>query len=713
MKVFLKKSNYDSLLRAFFTIFCIALNFVLSFIAFRTGFPIYFDTAGTIAAATIGGIFPGIMTAVMSNVFGAIFNHETIYFGFINAFIAMFTAWYARERSFKSFKAVTKYVLITGISAGLISGLLQWGAFGKPQLASVVSFIDVVSGATGINEVIAFLSLNILLNLVDKILCFFIAMLIRHIIPENIAIRIRNSGWKQHPLSVDEAKNLKSVSGNLKKTVKARMGFMLLGCSLALTFIMCCVGINLYYERYKEEKAETARHAAEFAASVVDADMIDEYIQYGEDARGYKETEDMLTKIRDNAQGVKYLYVVQVRNEGYYWAFDLDTDDEEGYSPGLFTELEEEFEPYRDKLLAGEEIDTVEKNSVYGWVLTAYYPIRDANGICRAYAGADVSLTYMTGYMWDFLLRVIFIMAGFFILILAYGLWVAGTNLVYPINSIEKSVEMFIEAGDDQRKLDDAVRKMRSIDVRTGDEVEKLYRIVCEMAMEQTEKIRSVRRLSDETLKMQEGLIITMADLVENRDSDTGAHVQKTSEYVRIIIEGLKRKGYYAEKISPKFASDVVTSAPLHDIGKINISDKILNKPGKLTPEEYEIIKTHTVIGRNIIEKAINTVQGENYLKEARNMAAYHHERWDGKGYPDGLHGEVIPLSARIMAVADVFDALSSKRVYKPALSVEEALSLIREGAGTQFDPKCVEVFVESVPEIKVVIGKYNRGGNV
>jgi len=441
--------------------------------------------------------------------------------------------------------------------------------------------------------------------------------------------------------------------------------------------------------------------------------MIDEYIQYGEDARGYKETEDMLTKIRDNAQGVKYLYVVQVRNEGYYWAFDLDTDDEEGYSPGLFTELEEAFEPYRDKLLAGEEIDTVEKNSVYGWVLTAYYPIRDANGICRAYAGADVSLRYMTGYMWDFLLRVIFIMAGFFILILAFGLWVAGTNLVYPINSIEKSVEMFIEAGDDQRKLDDAVRKMRSIDVRTGDEVEKLYRIVCEMAVEQTEKIRSVRRLSDETLKMQEGLIITMADLVENRDSDTGAHVQKTSEYVRIIIEGLKRKGYYAEKISPKFASDVVTSAPLHDIGKINISDKILNKPGKLTPEEYEIIKTHTVIGRNIIEKAINTVQGENYLKEARNMAAYHHERWDGKGYPDGLHGEVIPLSARIMAVADVFDALSSKRVYKPALSVEESLSLIREGAGTQFDPKCVEVFVESVPEIKVVIGKYNRGGNV
>ena len=105
-------------------------------------------------------------------------------------------------------------------------------------------------------------------------------------------------------------------------------------------------------------------------------------------------------------------------------------------------------------------------------------------------------------------------------------------------------------------------------------------------------------------------------------------------------------------------------SAPLHDVGKINIPDAILNKPGKLNADEYEIMKTHTTAGKNIIEKCINTVHAETYLKEARNMAGYHHERWDGKGYPEGLHGEVIPLSARVMAVADVFDALTSPRVY-------------------------------------------------
>ena len=195
--------------------------------------------------------------------------------------------------------------------------------------------------------------------------------------------------------------------------------------------------------------------------------------------------------------------------------------------------------------------------------------------------------------------------------------------------------------------------------------------------------------------------------VIESRDPDTGAHVQKTAAYVKTIVEGLKRKGYYVEKITPTFMSDVVRSAPLHDIGKIHIPDNVLNKPGKLDPEEFEIMKTHTTAGKRILEKAIQTVGAENYLKEARNMAAYHHERWDGNGYPEKLHGEEIPLSARIMAVADVFDALTSVRVYKPAFPMEKAATIIEEGSGTQFDPKCVEVFLEALPEIRKILEQY------
>ena len=263
--------------------------------------------------------------------------------------------------------------------------------------------------------------------------------------------------------------------------------------------------------------------------------------------------------------------------------------------------------------------------------------------------------------------------------------------------------------GDDEKELARNVKELRSLDIRTDNETEMLYRSLCKMTMSNAEQIHDIKNLSDSTMMMQDGLIITMANMVESRDSDTGAHIQKTAAYVKIIVEGLYRKGYYAGKITPKFMSDVVRSAPLHDVGKINISDSILNKPGKLTDEEFAIMKTHTTAGKKILEDAISTVQGESYLKEARNMAAYHHERWDGKGYPEGIHGEVIPLSARIMAVADVFDALTSPRVYKKAFPLDEALKLLEEGSGTQFDPKCVEVFMESLPEVKLVLNKYNQ----
>ncbi|MBQ2532945.1 MAG: HD domain-containing protein, partial [Lachnospiraceae bacterium] len=371
--------------------------------------------------------------------------------------------------------------------------------------------------------------------------------------------------------------------------------------------------------------------------------------------------------------------------------------------------IEEEFKPYLPALLAGEEIPVIESRDRWSWIVSAYYPIRDEDGNCVGYAGADASVDFLADYLKEYILRVTLIMLGFLMLILAYGLWITEIHVVYPVNAMTLAVERIIHAGADQQMLDASVRNMRSLDIRTGDEVETFYNDICNMAANQTEQLRSLNRFAENTAKMQDGLIITMADLVENRDSDTGSHIQKTAAYVKIIAEGLKRNGYYAEKLTPKFMSDVVRSAPLHDIGKINISDSVLNKPGKLTDEEYEIIKTHTTAGRKIMEKAISTVEGENYLKEARNMAAYHHERWDGKGYPEGLHGEVIPLSARIMAVADVFDALTSPRVYKPSFPLEQALQMIQDGAGTQFDPKCVEAFMDSLTEVKLVLKKYNQ----
>ena len=282
--------------------------------------------------------------------------------------------------------------------------------------------------------------------------------------------------------------------------------------------------------------------------------------------------------------------------------------------------------------------------------------------------------------------------------------------IVYPIARLTDSARDFIRSIGDQKAIDESVKKLTAIEVHSDNEIGELYATVSKMEADMADQYRDIRRYSENVMKMQDGLIVLIADMVENRDSDTGAHIQKTASYVQIILDGLKRKGYYTEQLTPQYAEYVVKSAPLHDTGKIKIPDRILNKPGRFTPEEFEIMKTHATLGKEIIDKAISTVEGESYLSEARNMAAYHHERWDGKGYPDGLKEEEIPLSARIMAVADVFDALTSKRVYKPAFAMDTALEMIREGMGTQFDPKCVEVFLEAVPEIEAVLKKYGSG---
>ncbi|MCM1569802.1 MAG: HD-GYP domain-containing protein [Roseburia sp.] len=196
---------------------------------------------------------------------------------------------------------------------------------------------------------------------------------------------------------------------------------------------------------------------------------------------------------------------------------------------------------------------------------------------------------------------------------------------------------------------------------------------------------------------MQSGMITFMAEVVENRDDNTGGHIRRTAEYVERIAKELKRQGIYSDILTDRYLNDMVVAAPLHDIGKIHIPDAVLNKPGKLTEEEFEIMKTHTTAGEKLLARAKEELGESGYLNTAVEMAAYHHEWWNGKGYPYGISGEEIPLCARIMAVADVFDALTSKRCYKNAMPLEKAYAIIREESGTHFDPAVVEAFFSAM----------------
>jgi putative two-component system response regulator len=212
-----------------------------------------------------------------------------------------------------------------------------------------------------------------------------------------------------------------------------------------------------------------------------------------------------------------------------------------------------------------------------------------------------------------------------------------------------------------------------------------------------------IRERTAQIRRLQNGIITVLADVVEERDKETGGHNDRTSAYVKILIEGMIKKGVYADEMSGLDLEKIVLSAKLHDMGKIHVVDAILNKPDKLSKEEYEQMKFHTTEGARIIDRMIKQTGEKDFLYNAKLFAEYHHERWDGKGYPHGLEKTKIPLQGRILAIVDVYDAIVSKRPYKESATDEEAANIIAAEAGRQFDPKIVEVFLEVKDQFKAV----------
>ena len=212
-----------------------------------------------------------------------------------------------------------------------------------------------------------------------------------------------------------------------------------------------------------------------------------------------------------------------------------------------------------------------------------------------------------------------------------------------------------------------------------------------------------IREQTTQLNRMRNSIVTVLADMVENRDKGTNGHIERTSKFIYILINEIKARGVYADEMYAWDVDKIISSARMHDLGKIIISDLIVNKPGKLTPEEYEIMKTHALEGERIIDEIIaRTGEGE-FLRNAKLFAGSHHERWDGKGYPRGLKENEIPLHGRIMAVIDAYDALVSERSYKKAFTHEEAMDIIMENSGVYYDPKIVEIFYDVKDQIKAV----------
>ncbi len=489
-----------------------------------------------------------------------------------------------------------------------------------------------------------------------------------------------------------------------------------------LASVVVLIGYHLFGINVERNYEKYATTVLEYAYTVSDEYSFGDMIAAREMPDRYEEMREHLNKIKESSD-IGYLYAIYFEDlediHSITYAINTKTA-EELKNGGKYTYLgtpceagsfeDETIQILQQAVRNGQkECALLEGYSQeYGHMLNGYKVIFDSTGQAAGLLCVEININNISKERNHYVRAIVLFAAAFTLVVTIAYILSLEYSLIDPIARITHAAKDFSKNIGDQKAMDESAQKLAKLDIQTKNEVGDLYKTISKMETDMAKQLSDIRQYAEQTVKMQDGLMVLMADMVETRDSDTGTHIQKTAAYVKIILEGLQKKGYYKEIVTPQYIEDVVKSAPLHDVGKINISDTILNKPDKLTTKEFETMKSHTTWGKKIIDKAIRNVGGENYLREARNMAAYHHENWNGKGYPEGLAGEEIPLSARIMAVADVFDALTSPRVYKPAFPLEEAVRIIKEDVGNKFDPKCVEVFLEAMPEVQEVMKRLN-----
>ena len=693
--------------RAIYAVFLCALGLLINtagvWIARKTGVPLYIDNIGSALAAALGGTIPGIFVGFLTNLVNAVGDYTTAYYGSLTVLIAICSTWFAKNGyyTFKKPWRLLVIILVFSLIGGGLGSVLTWTLYGFSFGEGISApLAHRIYAAGHLSQFWSQFLADMLIDLIDKSITVLIVAVVLNLLPPDLCKKLYFTGWQQTPLSDDklaeaEKKQFRLVSLRFKITL------LVAAAMIVIAAVITAISFSQNRNELIEDQISQARGVARIAAAEIDPGRVDEYLEKGEDAEGYALIRKKFHDLAESSESIEYVYAYQLREDGCHVVFDGELPEEGGWLPGELVEYDQAFLDRLPSLLAGEEIEPVISNDSYGWLLTVMEPLYDSSGKCQCYICVDAGMSSIASSGYQFLARVISLFLGFFLLILALTLWLARYHIILPINTMALTAGSSSFETEESRKA--AVTDMRSLNIRTGDEIEHLYQSVTKTTEDMVAAVEHVEQQKLVIRKLQNGLIIVLADMVESRDTCTGQHVRKTAAYTDIIMHELKREGVYADQLTEEFMSDVVSSAPLHDIGKIKVSDLILNKTGRLTDEEFSIMKSHTTAGAEVLEHAMRMVSEENspYLREADNLALYHHEKWDGSGYPTGRKGDEIPLSARIMAVADVFDALVSKRSYKNGLSYEDAMAIIQSGAGTHFDPLIVKAFTQAGDEVR------------
>ena len=675
----------------------IALNILGSKLNAALGLPLYFDGIGTVLAAMLGGCIPCITAGFLTNIILGIFDSYTTYFCVISVTIAVAAVGFAEHLRRLRLKYILLAVLTFAFLGGVLGGALTWliggFSFGEGFAADLAADICRVipMGEVASNFLSCFL-----VDFVDKAIITAVAILLYRLLPARLGDFLRSRSWYFVKYFAP-----RGPEGGMRFSLRRKVTLLVISTTAGVTAAAIGISIFHYHGTTIGAYEEQGRLVTDLIVEKIDKEKIGEYLEKGRAVEGYEDFEELLYNLRSASPEITYIYIYRIEKDGSRVVFDLDTDTLEADEPGELLEHDSTVSRFLDDFLAGKDIPADITNDSYGWLLSVYKPVLDANGSPLAYACVDLAMDRLSSLEFAFLARVISLFLGFFLLTRAYAVWIAERQIILPINAMADAAQSFsVDTAEARRE---SMEKINGLEIHTGDELEYLHKAYQKTTAETVRYIDDALQKGEQIRRLQNGLILVLADIVESRDKCTGDHVRKTAVYSEIILRQMKADGIYADQLTDEYIDEVVCSAPLHDIGKIQVPDAILNKPGRLTDDEFRQMKSHAAAGGEIIDKAIAIVgeSSSDYLNEAKNLAACHHEKWDGSGYPSGISGEEIPLSARVMAVADVFDALVSRRSYKKPFPVDVAIDIIREGSGSHFDPQVVRAFLEAEDEIR------------
>ena len=684
------------------------LNIIPSKTALALNLPLFLDSIGTIFAAMLGGNLPAVIVGFCVNAINGISDITTLYYGIISILIGVAAALFQRNGFFKTPGKIVVTIITFSFLGGGLGSVLTYFLFGYDFGEGISApFALAVYEHLGFSKFFAQLTADIILDVFDKTIVVIAAVALQRVVPQQLKDRIGKLFlFNQDPVRSDEEK---LFEGKLvKRSLIRKVVVMVIVAEILLGALASTTGYILYSQAAVNEYIDITKGVSKATSVVVDGDRIDEFLEKGRDAEGYADIEKRLYRIKETFPHVMYLYIYRIMEDGSHVIFDLESEDIDDVKavkadqPGDVVDFDETFADVKENLIRGEKVEPRISDDKFGWLLTSYEPLLNSEGKPVAQIGVDLYMGDVNGEQATFFIKLLSMFFGLSIIIMSVVLEFVNRGIVYPVNRMAAAsihfaynLEQGVESGNNLKAIED-------LKIHTFDEIEYLYRAITKMGGDSLRYIDELNRQTERITNMQEEIIVNFAEMVEARDMSTGNHVKKTAFYVEAIAKELQKEGKFKDILTDSYIKVLKRSAPLHDIGKIAISDLILNKPGRFTEDEFKIMQSHTTEGKNILTKIETNASDmdEGYLKESIEMAQYHHEKWDGTGYPRGVKGDEIPISARIMAVADVFDALVAERVYKAAFPYEKAMEIITGGAGKAFDPDVVEAFTHISKEL-------------